>query len=107
MNLKTNFKLIAFMRANLEAFIWLIALFLLFTMNPETTQPSLCFFHYLGLDTCPGCGLGHSIAAAAQFNWSASIEYHPLGIFSIVILIVRIVSIFYQNAFFQLKYRKL
>lgn len=89
--------IIRFLRINFEALFWLASLLLLALMLPDNTQASLCLLHHVGLDSCPGCGLGHSISAAFRGQIAASFAMHPLGIFAIVVLVLRIVSVFYSN----------
>ncbi len=88
-----------FVRHNLEAFIWLAALALLAFMSPESTQQTLCVWHHAGFDACPGCGLGHSISAAFHGNVLDSFRFHPLGIFAIIILTIRVFRIFIENKY--------
>gem|GEM_PF-265536 len=85
-----------FIKENLEAFIWLLALILLACMPPESTQSSLCLLHHLGFSWCPGCGLGHAISSFFHFRFVLSFNQHPLGIFAVVVLISRICTVFYQ-----------
>ncbi|MFZ4463508.1 MAG: DUF2752 domain-containing protein [Bacteroidales bacterium] len=94
-------KIITFGKAYLEAFIWLVALVLLAFMDPYSTQPSLCVFHHLGIESCPGCGLGHSISAAFHGKFVLSFVTHPLGILTIVFLSARIIMIIIQNYKYQ------
>jgi len=79
---------------NFEPFIWLGGLIYLYLINPVTTHFSFCPFKYLGIDFCPGCGLGRSIHYLMHFDVQKSIECHPLGIFAFVILLYRIFTIF-------------
>jgi hypothetical protein len=90
-----------FFRLNFEAFVWLTALLLLAFMQPDNTQATLCLLHHAGIDSCPGCGLGHSISAAFRGRFAASFGMHPLGMAAIVLLSLRIVVVFYQNYKFQ------
>ncbi|MDP3463835.1 MAG: DUF2752 domain-containing protein [Bacteroidales bacterium] len=90
-----------FVRINLEAFIWLMALLLLAFMDPNNTQSSLCLIHHIGIDQCPGCGLGHSISAAFHGQIAESFNRHPLGMAAIVLLIIRIITVFYQSFKYQ------
>lgn len=83
-----------FLKQNLEAFIWLLALVLLAFMPVDATGTSLCMFHHLGVESCPGCGLGHSISAALHGDLVLSIDGHPLGIIAVVLLIFRIIAVF-------------
>ncbi len=92
-----------FFKYNLEAIVWLLALVSLAFMSPDNTGTSLCIFHHLGIDSCPGCGLGHSISSALHGDFKQSMDYHPLGILAIVVLLIRILSVFR----IQYKYQKL
>jgi hypothetical protein len=99
MSVSSSFR---FVKLNFEAFVWLIALILLAFMQPENTQATLCLLHHAGIESCPGCGLGHSISAAFHGQIVDSFRMHPLGIAAIVILLLRIVTIFYQYFKYQL-----
>ncbi len=90
-----------FMRSNIEAFTWLTALLLLAFMQPENTQSTLCLLHHAGIESCPGCGLGHSISAAFHGRFLQSFNMHPLGMAAILILTLRITTIFYQYFKYQ------
>jgi hypothetical protein len=90
-----------FLRLNLEGFVWLTALILLALMDPASTQPSLCLMHHLGMDSCPGCGLGHSVSAAFHGDLYGSFSWHPLGMAAILILLLRSIQIFYQYFKYQ------
>jgi hypothetical protein len=92
---------IRFIRLNFEAFIWITALLLLAFMQPDNTQASLCLLHHAGLESCPGCGLGHSISAAFRGQFLYSFQMHPLGMGAILVLMHRISIIFYQNYKYQ------
>ncbi|KAF0131295.1 MAG: hypothetical protein FD155_959 [Bacteroidetes bacterium] len=89
-------KIFHFFTQNLEAWFWLTALVMLAFMNPASTQQTLCLWHYLGVDACPGCGLGHSISAAFHGRIGESFNFHPLGMIAIVVLCARIFTIFIQ-----------
>jgi hypothetical protein len=94
-------RFIRFFKSYFEAIVWICALVLLATMNPYSTQPSLCMFHALGIDSCPGCGLGHAISAAFHGQFVRSFETHPLGIVTILLLSARIIIIIGQNYKYQ------
>lgn len=66
-------------------------------LDPLSQAPSFCLIDRLGFDFCPGCGLGKSVAFAARGNLTASVQSHPLGIISILVIIARIGSIFRRN----------
>lgn len=80
-----------------EAIVWLVALLLLAFVPPEETQQTLCVWHHLGVESCPGCGLGHSIADVFQGRFEASFFRHPLGIFAVGVIVWRIVWLTFMN----------
>jgi hypothetical protein len=92
----SRIKIFHFLTQNLEAWFWLTALVMLAFMDPASTQQTLCLWHFIGVDSCPGCGLGHSMSAAFHGNIRDSFSFHPLGIIAIGVLIARIFSIFIQ-----------
>jgi hypothetical protein len=80
-----------------EALVWLAALLLLAFVPPGQTQQTFCVWHHLGIESCPGCGLGHSIAEAFKGQIAASFFKHPLGLFAIALMAWRIVWLVYFN----------
>jgi hypothetical protein len=68
-------------------------LLLLAFMNPQNAGVSLCLFEWVGIDFCPGEGLGHSIAYTFRGDMSAALESHIAGPVAVLILILRIVFI--------------
>ena len=84
-----------------ELAFWIVALGSLAAMEPTTsTHYSFCIFKLTGLPFCPGCGLGHSISYLFHGNIKASLSSHPLGIFAVVIILLRITKLL-QLHFFQ------
>jgi len=84
---KVNYQ---FKKSHLEAYFWILSLVLLAFTNPEAeSHYSLCLFKNLGIDFCPGCGLGHSIAFFFNGRFVESWNSHPLGFLAIIILIFR------------------
>ncbi|MBI5326407.1 MAG: DUF2752 domain-containing protein [Ignavibacteriae bacterium] len=76
---------------NTELFFWVIALVYLSLLNVETHQYfSFCPFHILGLDWCPGCGLGRSISFLLHGSIYQSFQTHWLGPFAFSIILIRI-----------------
>src|SRR4030042_5959428 len=81
-------------RIDSEAFIWIFGLIALAFVNPHGENHfTLCLFKNLGLDFCPGCGLGRSIAYLYRGEFVSSFQTHPLGAVAVVILIRRIVQL--------------
>ncbi len=74
----------------LEAAIWLGALLALGLMDPAGGRHiTLCPIAGMGFDFCPGCGLGRSISWLLHGAISESLQAHPLGIVTAVVLIGR------------------
>lgn len=81
-------------RNQLEGWFWLTAITLLAFSDPDHHDHfSLCLFSLLGIDFCPGCGLGHSIALLFRLRIWESVCTHPLGIPAVVILLHRSYSL--------------
>ncbi|MEE4259809.1 MAG: DUF2752 domain-containing protein [Bacteroidales bacterium] len=82
-----------FIWANLELFFWIIALIYLFSMNADSTHFTLCPIKNLGFNFCPGCGIGHSLHHIMHLDIRASFSEHPLGIFALIVIILRIFTL--------------
>jgi hypothetical protein len=78
------------MRRYSELGVWILALVLLATMNPAIESQSVCFFKFIGIPFCPGCGLGHSISFLFHGELRSSLSAHPLGIFALIVILFRI-----------------
>ena len=82
----------------LEAAIWIGALFYLaFVHTPAGTHFTICPINNLGLDFCPGCGLGNSISLIFQGDIYKSFFSHPLGLLALTVLIIRIIQLIKNN----------
>ncbi len=81
-----------------EALIWMAALiFLALTAPVETAHFTICPFSALGIDFCPGCGLGRSVSYVLHGEITNSLSAHPLGIFALIVLFTRIISLIKMN----------
>ena len=87
-------------RQNLEALLWVGAiLWLAMGVDYRATAAGFCPFRILGLETitglerCPGCGLGRSIAAALHGAFQLSWQHHWMGIPALLIICSRIVTL--------------
>jgi hypothetical protein len=88
-----HMKVVRFLGDHLELLAWLGGLTFLALMNPYSDSlPSLCLFKRLGLP-CPGCGLGRSISFLLHGDLQRSLQTHPLGIFALIVLVTRSVSL--------------
>jgi len=72
-------------------------LLLMALLDPFSSSESLCVVHRFGFDFCPGCGLGKSISHTFRGDLSASFAAHPAGLFAILVIIGRVISIFHRN----------
>lgn len=90
-------KLFGFLWQNFELFFWIGALLSLFFMEPAGEHFSLCPLKNMGFEHCPGCGLGHSIHYALHLNPVESFSTHPLGIFGLIVIVLRIYKLIRLN----------
>ncbi len=80
-----------------EGAVWLSGLaFLAASGAAESGGRTLCVFRNLGIDWCPGCGLGRSIALLFAGRFAESFATHPLGGAAVLILIARIAHLLYR-----------
>ncbi len=91
-----------FIRKHLEWIVFSTGLILLGIMSPENAGSSFCFFEFIGIDFCPGEGLGHSIAYSFRGDLSSAMEAHIAGPAAIIILSSRIVYV-WRNLYNQSK----
>jgi hypothetical protein len=77
-----------------EAIFWIAAIVYLACLAPLSGEHfTICPLHLLGIEWCPGCGLGRSIAHLFRGNIEHSLQSHILGIFALGILVHRIVTL--------------
>ncbi len=81
-----------------EQAIWTCALIVLFFMNSSSSGDSVCTFRFIGIDSCPGCGLGHAIHDALHFNFIRSWQHHVLGIPVIIAILIQIFKPFCKRS---------
>ncbi len=81
-----------------ESLIWIIGLlYLAFIHSPGETHFTICPLANLGFEFCPGCGLGNSISYLFKGDLISSFLSHPLGIFALLVLTLRIITIIKNN----------
>jgi len=81
-----------------EAAIWILGLaFLLLIHSPGNSHFTICPLTNLGIKFCPGCGLGNSISYIFMGDLISSFHSHPLGIFALIIILSRIITIIKNN----------
>jgi len=90
-------KFFRIIKKNLEAGMWLFGLIYLASINPySNAHLTLCGFKLIGIDNCPGCGLGRSISFLFRGDFQNSFEMHPLGFLAFGLIIYRIFSLIYN-----------
>ncbi len=81
-------------KVNLELLAWCGVLVAPLFVNPNDASPvSFCLFHNLGIDYCPGCGLGRALALLYRGDLISSFMTHPLAIFFVLITGFRIITL--------------
>jgi hypothetical protein len=81
-----------------EAGVWIAGLFFLaFINNPADVHFTVCPLANLGLEICPGCGLGNSISYLLQGGIISSFNSHPLGLIALIVLLTRIIQLLKFN----------
>lgn len=86
---------------HIELIFWLSALVWLLFVDVNNQHFTFCPISNLGLDFCPGCGLGKSISLIMTGEIQRSFESHPLGLFALIIILNRIFVLIFNK--FRLK----
>lgn len=60
-----------------ELIFWMGSIAAILMINPEVEAFSLCPLHNLGIEWCPGCGLGKAMNLLARGEFKASWQLHP------------------------------
>lgn len=84
-------------RFPLEALCWLAGLLSLALSDSAPSHFTLCPLKNMGVDFCPGCGLGRSITLFFHGQFIDSLHAHPMGIFAVIVLSFRIISLTKQH----------
>jgi len=86
----------------LELLFWISGLMYLMVCDPSGTPLiDLCPAKVLGIDGCPGCGLGKSIAWLLEGNLSESLKAHLLGPFALTVVTHRIFVLGKNSLYFM------
>ena len=76
----------------LELTFWIGGLAVLFFLDPIGSPPfDLCLHKFIGLDFCPGCGLGRSVSFLLHGDPVQSLSTHLLGPFALIVIVYRII----------------
>lgn len=84
-----------------ELIFWVAALCLPAFMRPDNEGFSFCLLKLAGIDFCPGCGLAHAISHLFHGDISGSFKSHPLGIFAVATICLRIIQLSKSHLFFK------
>lgn len=84
-------KYLFLVKSNVEIYFWLLSLVSLYFLNVD--GQSLCLFRFVGVEWCPGCGLGHAIHAAMHFDFATSFSEHFFGVPALLIIAHRITQL--------------
>ncbi|TNE26731.1 MAG: DUF2752 domain-containing protein [Bacteroidetes bacterium] len=76
-----------------EFWFWLVALVAL-AIFPFGGEESLCVLSAVGIESCPGCGLGTAIHYLFHLDVSSSWKAHPMAIPVVFGLLFRIVQLY-------------
>jgi len=81
-----------------EASTWILGLFYLLLIHiPGESHFTICPLSNLGFEFCHGCGLGNSISYIFRGDFITSFHSHPLGIFALLVIAFRIITIIKNN----------
>lgn len=79
---------------NLEAIVWTSALVWLALIDPiGGSHLTFCPLKNLGIEWCPGCGLGMAVSWALHGELVESFRHHVLGVPAILVLGWRITAL--------------
>ncbi|MDF2157973.1 DUF2752 domain-containing protein [Algoriphagus sp. CAU 1675] len=75
----------------LELMFWMASMIAILTLNPSADAHfSLCPLSQLGIEWCPGCGLGRSMNLLARGEFQESWSMHPLAMLAYLVILSRI-----------------
>ncbi|MEQ8577632.1 MAG: DUF2752 domain-containing protein [Balneola sp.] len=80
-------------RPHIEWVAFTTGLVLMAMMDPLSSGSSFCFFEFVGIEFCPGEGLGHSIAWVFRGEFENAVSANLFGIPAVLILSLRILQI--------------
>jgi len=83
------------LKQHFELIFWVAAMIALAVGNPrEASHFTLCPLKLMGINWCPGCGLGHSISFLFHGDIKSSFHAHWFGIPALIIIFNRILFLF-------------
>ena len=80
-----------------ELIFWIITLMYLAIISPVDAHFSFCLFKHLGINWCPGCGIGRSISYLLHGDIIKSFQTHILGTFALLVIVYRILQLILKS----------
>jgi hypothetical protein len=78
----------------LELIFWIGAMIGILWIDPYGPRHfTLCPLDNLGLEWCPGCGLGRAMSLLSKGDIQASWSMHPLAMFAFAVIAYRIIEL--------------
>ncbi|MDN3204465.1 DUF2752 domain-containing protein [Algoriphagus sediminis] len=75
----------------IELIFWVASIIAILLIDPDSSAHfSLCPLDNLGIEWCPGCGLGRSMNLLARGRFAESWAMHPIGLLAYVVILSRI-----------------
>jgi hypothetical protein len=100
--MKSMHKVGDFVLKNIEALTWLTVIILFaFSPIPSEEHFTICPLKLAGFEHCPGCGLGRSLILLLHGHVAESANMHPLAVFALIVLVLRIVKVFLNYMQYQ------
>ena len=62
-------------------------------ISPVESHFSFCLFKQLGINWCPGCGIGSSISYVLHGDIIKSFQTHILGTFALLVIVYRVLQL--------------
>ncbi len=83
---------------SLEALIWISGLIFLTVIKVDNfSHFTVCPLKFIGIDFCPGCGLGKSVHYFLHLKIEQSLNTHPLGMFAFAVISCRIYGLIHNS----------
>jgi hypothetical protein len=77
-----------------ESMFWILALISLLLLSGDISTGSICLWSMIGIDFCPGCGIGRSVGLLLRGDIHASLQAHWLGIPALLAISFRLIQLF-------------
>jgi hypothetical protein len=79
-----------------ESLFWMLSLITLLILSGWEKTPGFCLWQMMGIDFCPGCGIGRAIGLLLRGDFQSSFQAHWLGIPALLTIAYRIFQLIHQ-----------